>query len=217
MSAIDGPGPGPDNALMFYESILIIAAYLLGSISSAIVVCRLMGLPDPRTQGSQNPGATNVLRIGGKKAAAITLIGDWLKGLLPVAAGHLLGFEPLILGLAGLAAFAGHLYPLFFGFKGGKGVATALGFQFGLSLAIGASVAGIWLFVAYVLNISSLAALVAMALAPAVVWFFWPEPSLVVIQIIISLVLFWRHRSNIRNLISGEEGKISNEQGPEKD
>ena len=217
MSAIDGPGPGPDNALMFYESILIIAAYLLGSISSAIVVCRLMGLPDPRTLGSQNPGATNVLRIGGKKAAAITLIGDWLKGLLPVAAGHLLGFEPLILGLAGLAAFAGHLYPLFFGFKGGKGVATALGFQFGLSLAIGASVAGIWLFVAYVLNISSLAALVAMALAPAVVWFFWPEPSLVVIQIIISLVLFWRHRSNIRNLISGEEGKISNEQGPEKD
>ena len=217
MSAIDGPGPGPDNALMIYESILIIAAYLLGSISSAIVVCRLMGLPDPRTQGSQNPGATNVLRIGGKKAAAITLIGDWLKGLLPVAAGHLLGFEPLILGLAGLAAFAGHLYPLFFGFKGGKGVATALGFQFGLSLAIGASVAGIWLFVAYVLNISSLAALVAMALAPAVVWFFWPEPSLVVIQIIISLVLFWRHRSNIRNLISGEEGKISNEQGPEKD
>ena len=217
MSAIDGPGPGPDNALMFYERILIIAAYLLGSISSAIVVCRLMGLPDPRTQGSQNPGATNVLRIGGKKAAAITLIGDWLKGLLPVAAGHLLGFEPLILGLAGLAAFAGHLYPLFFGFKGGKGVATALGFQFGLSLAIGASVAGIWLFVAYVLNISSLAALVAMALAPAVVWFFWPEPSLVVIQIIISLVLFWRHRSNIRNLISGEEGKISNEQGPEKD
>ena len=217
MSAIDGPGPGPDNALMIYESILIIAAYLLGSISSAIVVCRLMGLPDPRTLGSQNPGATNVLRIGGKKAAAITLIGDWLKGLLPVAAGHLLGFEPLILGLAGLAAFAGHLYPLFFGFKGGKGVATALGFQFGLSLAIGASVAGIWLFVAYVLNISSLAALVAMALAPAVVWFFWPEPSLVVIQIIISLVLFWRHRSNIRNLISGEEGKISNEQGPEKD
>ena len=217
MSAIDGPGPGPDNALMFYESILIIAAYLLGSISSAIVVCHLMGLPDPRSQGSRNPGATNVLRLGGKKAAAITLIGDWLKGLLPVVAGHLLGFEPLILGLAGLAAFAGHLYPLFFGFKGGKGVATALGFQFGLSLAIGASIAGIWLFVAYVLNISSLAALVAMALAPAVVWFFWPEPSLVVIQIIISLVLFWRHRSNIRNLISGQEGKISNEQGPEKD
>jgi glycerol-3-phosphate acyltransferase PlsY len=96
-------------------------------------------------------------------------------------------------------------------------VATALGFQFGLSLAIGASIAGIWLFVAYVLNISSLAALVAMALAPVVVWVFWPEPSLVIIQLIISLVLFWRHRSNIRNLISGEEGKISEEQGPDKE
>ena len=202
---------------MLYESLLIIASYLLGSISSAIIVCRLMGLPDPRTQGSQNPGATNVLRLGGKKAAAITLVGDWLKGLLPVLAGHLLGFEPLILGLAGFAAFAGHLYPVFFGFKGGKGVATALGFQFGLSLMIGASIAGIWLFIAYVLKISSLAGLVAMALAPAVVWFFWPEPSLVAIQVIISLILFWRHRSNIRNLISGQEGKISNEQGPEKD
>jgi glycerol-3-phosphate acyltransferase PlsY len=200
---------------MLYESLLIIASYLLGSISSAIIVCRLMGLPDPRTQGSQNPGATNVLRLGGKKAAAITLVGDWLKGVLPVLAGHLLGFEPLILGLAGLAVFAGHLYPVFFGFKGGKGVATALGFQFGLSLMIGASIAGIWLFIAYVLKISSLAGLVAMALAPAVVWFFWPEPSLVAIQVIISLILFWRHRSNIRNLISGIEGKISDEQGPE--
>jgi glycerol-3-phosphate acyltransferase PlsY len=200
---------------MLYETLLIIASYLLGSISSAIIVCRLMGLPDPRTQGSQNPGATNVLRLGGKKAAAITLVGDWLKGVLPVLAGHLLGFEPLILGLAGLAVFAGHLYPVFFGFKGGKGVATALGFQFGLSLMIGASIAGIWLFIAYVLKISSLAGLVAMALAPAVVWFFWPEPSLVAIQVIISLILFWRHRSNIRNLISGIEGKISDEQGPE--
>jgi glycerol-3-phosphate acyltransferase PlsY len=214
--AIDGPPPWPDNAPMLYESLLIIASYLLGSISSAIIVCRLMGLPDPRTQGSQNPGATNVLRLGGKKAAAITLVGDWLKGVLPLVAGHLLGFEPLILGLAGIAAFAGHLYPVFFGFKGGKGVATALGFQVGLYWPIGLTIAGIWLFVAYVLKISSLAALVAMALAPAVVWFFWPEPSLVAIQVVITLILFWRHRSNIRNLISGEEGKISDEQGPEK-
>jgi glycerol-3-phosphate acyltransferase PlsY len=202
---------------MLYESLLIIAGYLLGSISSAIIVCRLMRLPDPRTQGSNNPGATNVLRLGGKKAAAITLVGDWLKGLLPVVAGHLLGFEPMILGLAGFAAFMGHLYPLFFGFKGGKGVATALGFQVGLYWPIGLTIAGIWLFVAYVLNISSLAALVAMALAPLVVWFFWPEPSLIVIQIVISVILFWRHRSNIRNLVSGAEGKISDEQGPQKD
>ena len=167
--------------------------------------------------GSGNPGATNVLRLGGKKAAAITLVGDWLKGVLPVVAGHLLGFEPLILGLAGFAAFAGHLYPLFFGFKGGKGVATALGFQVGLYWPIGLTIAVIWLFVAYVLNISSLAALVAMALAPLVVWFFWPEPSLILIQVVISVILFWRHRSNIRNLVSGAEGRISEEQGPEKE
>ena len=199
---------------MLYESLLIIAGYLLGSISSAIIVCRLMGLPDPRSQGSHNPGATNVLRLGGKKAAAITLFGDWLKGLLPVVAGHLLGFEPLVLGLAGLAAFVGHLYPLFFGFSGGKGVATALGFQVGLYWPIGLTIICIWLFVAFGLKISSLAALVAMALAPLVVWFFWPEPSLITIQVIISVMLFWRHRSNIRNLMSGEEGKISQEQEP---
>lgn len=214
---IDGPSTCPDNAPMLYESLLIIAAYLLGSISSAVIVCRLMGLPDPRTEGSNNPGATNVLRLGGKKAAAITLVGDWLKGLIPVVAGHLLGFEALILGLAGLAAFLGHLYPVFFGFKGGKGVATALGFQFGLSLPIGATIAGIWLFIAFGLNISSLAALIAMALAPLVIWFFWPEPSLIVIQAIVTVILFWRHRSNIRNIISGEEGKISEQQGPEKE
>ena len=121
-----------------------------------------MGLPDPRGVGSGNPGATNVLRLGGKKAAAITLVGDWLKGVLPLVAGHLLGFEPLILGLAGIAAFAGHLYPVFFGFKGGKGVATALGMQFGLHLGVGLAVAAVWLFVAKVLKISSLAALVSI-------------------------------------------------------
>ena len=107
---------------MITESLLIIAAYLLGSISSAIIVCRLMGLPDPRTLGSNNPGATNVLRIGGKKAAAITLFGDGLKGFIPVFIALKLGVNPLALGLTGLAAFLGHLYPLFFGFKGGKGV-----------------------------------------------------------------------------------------------
>ena len=133
---------------------LIIAAYLLGSISSAIVVCRLMGLPDPRTQGSNNPGATNVLRIGGKKAAAITLLGDSLKGFVPVALCHLLDRPELIFALVGAAAFLGHLYPVFFGFRGGKGVATALGVQFGLGWAIGGAVAATWLFMAKVANIS---------------------------------------------------------------
>jgi glycerol-3-phosphate acyltransferase PlsY len=194
---------------MITDTVLIIAAYLLGSISSAIIVCRLMGLPDPRTLGSNNPGATNVLRIGGKKAAAITLFGDGLKGFIPVFIGLKLGVSPLVLGLTGLAVFLGHLYPLFFGFKGGKGVATALGVQFGFSWMIGAAVAGIWLFIAYGLKISSLAALVAMALAPLVVWFFWPEPALVAIQTIISIILFWRHRTNIHDLLSGKEGKLT--------
>jgi glycerol-3-phosphate acyltransferase PlsY len=194
---------------MMTELLLVIAAYLLGSISSAIIVCRLMGLPDPRTLGSNNPGATNVLRIGGKKAAAITLFGDGLKGFIPVFIGLELGFSPLVLGLTGLAAFLGHLYPLFFGFKGGKGVATALGVQFGFSWMIGAAVAGIWLIIAYGLKISSLAALIAMALAPLVVWFFSREPALITIQAIISIILFWRHRTNIRDLLAGKEGKLT--------
>ena len=189
--------------------LLVLAAYLLGSISSAIIVCRIMGLPDPRSQGSNNPGATNVLRIGGKKAAAITLLGDALKGLIPVLACHALGVSPLIFALTGMAAFLGHLYPVFFGFKGGKGVATAMGIQFGLSWMVGASVAGVWLFMAKVLNVSSLAALVSMSLAPLLVWIFWPAPELIIMQSAMSLILIWRHRSNIRNLLSGEEGKIS--------
>jgi glycerol-3-phosphate acyltransferase PlsY len=190
------------------DYLFIPLAYLLGSISSAIIVCRLMGLPDPRTQGSNNPGATNVLRIGGKKAAALTLFGDMLKGLIPVLLANLMEVDTAILGATALAAFLGHLYPLFFGFKGGKGVATALGVQFGLGWQIGGLVALIWLFVAKVLNISSLAALVCMALAPLIVWYFRPAPELVLTQLVISVILFWRHRSNIRNLISGAEDKI---------
>jgi len=193
---------------MITSILLVGAAYLLGSVSSAIIVCRLMGLPDPRTQGSNNPGATNVLRFGGKRAAAITLLGDSLKGLLPMLIGHLLGVGPAGLAAAGLAAFLGHLYPIFFGFQGGKGVATALGVQFGLYWPIGLGVAAIWLFVAKVLKISSLSALISMALAPLIVWLFWPEPVLVGGQLLISLLLFWRHRSNIRNLLSGAEGRI---------
>ena len=200
---------------MTQDILLIVFAYLLGSLSSAIIVCKMMGLPDPRTQGSNNPGATNVLRIGGKKAAAITLVGDSLKGLIPLLVAHALDVTPLIFALTGMAAFLGHLYPLFFGFKGGKGVATALGVQFGLHWMIGGAVAAIWLFMAKVINISSLAALVAMALAPVIVWLVWPAPELVIMQIVLTLILFWRHRSNIRNLLSGAEGKIKDEAGTE--
>ncbi|MGB5733598.1 MAG: glycerol-3-phosphate 1-O-acyltransferase PlsY [Thiohalocapsa sp.] len=199
------------NMLPLVDITLVIGAYLLGSISSAIIVCRLMGLPDPRTQGSNNPGATNVLRIGGtkaKRAAGITLFGDSIKGLLPMLVAHSLGVGPWALGAVGLAAFVGHLYPVFFGFRGGKGVATALGVQFGLYWPVGLCVAAVWLFVAKVLKISSASALVSMALAPLFVWWFWPQPALVGMQVIITLLLFYRHRSNIRNLISGSEGKI---------
>ncbi|MCG6943111.1 MAG: glycerol-3-phosphate 1-O-acyltransferase PlsY [Thiohalocapsa sp.] len=198
---------------------LVLGAYLLGSVSSAIIVCRLMGLPDPRTQGSNNPGATNVLRIGGPKAkpaAAITLAGDMLKGVLPMLVAHGFGAAPLTLALVGIAAFVGHLFPVFFGFRGGKGVATALGVQFGLYWPIGAATAAVWLFVAKVLKISSLSALVSMALAPVFLWFFWPEPKLVGMQIVITGLLFLRHRSNIRKLLRGEEDKIGSaaEEGP---
>jgi glycerol-3-phosphate acyltransferase PlsY len=200
---------------MVTGAVVVTLAYLLGSVSTAIIVCRLMGLPDPRTEGSNNPGATNVLRIGGKKAAALTLAGDSLKGVIPMLACHLLGVPVLVFALAGLAVFLGNLYPVFFGFKGGKGVATALGVQFGLYWPIGAAVGLAWLFMAKVVNISSLSALVAMALAPAVIWYFWPATELVVMQVVMSAILFWRHRSNIRNLLEGTEGRIKDESGPE--
>ena len=190
------------------DSLLILFAYLLGSVSSAVIVCKAMGLPDPRTEGSNNPGATNVLRIGGKKAAAITLLGDSLKGFLPVVACHLLDRPEMVFALVGGAAFLGHLYPVFFGFQGGKGVATALGVQFGLGWMIGGAVALTWLFMAKVANISSLAALISMSLAPIYIWLLWPSTPLVLMQVLITALLIWRHRSNIRNLLSGREGPI---------
>lgn len=199
---------------MIQDAFLIIGGYLLGSVSSAIIVCSLLGLPDPRTGGSGNPGATNVLRLGGKKAAAVTLFGDWLKGLLPLLAAHAVDAAPPVFAATGLAAFLGHLYPVFFGFRGGKGVATALGVQFGLALPIGLTVGAVWLVMAYVVNISSLSALVSMALAPVVVWIFRPDPWLVGMQVLVSVVMFWRHRSNIRNLLSGSEGRIRDQRGP---
>ncbi len=189
---------------------LITIAYLVGSISSAIIVCRLMGLPDPRSEGSGNPGATNVLRVGGKRAAAITLTGDMLKGLLPALAANLLGATPLVLALTGLAAFLGHLYPLFFGFRGGKGVATMLGVLFGFHWLVGLATAASWLLVAKVFKVSSLAALVATLFSPLYVWLVMGRvPELIVTTAVMTVILFWRHRSNIQRLLRGEEGLIS--------
>ena len=194
---------------MIIDILLVLGGYLFGSISAAIITCKLMGLPDPRTEGSQNPGATNVLRIGGKKAAIVTLAGDMLKGLVPVLIAQALQAGPAILAATALAAFLGHLYPVFFGFRGGKGVATALGVLFGLSWQVGLAVAGIWLVMALLFRISSLSALTAMLLAPVCFWWLQPEPAFIGVMAIITTLLFWRHRSNIRDLLDGKEGKIS--------
>jgi glycerol-3-phosphate acyltransferase PlsY len=190
------------------DAILIVCAYLAGSLSAAIIVCKLMGLPDPRTQGSGNPGATNVLRVGGKKAAAITLLGDAVKGLLPVLAAQLLGVSNLILSLTALAAFLGHLYPVFFGFRGGKGVATAFGALTALAWPVALALLATWLVMAKLFNISSLAALTAAALSPLFMWWLRPEREFIAVAVVISLILIWRHRSNIRNLLKGTEGTI---------
>lgn len=191
------------------DLLVICAAYLLGSISTAIIVCKVMRLPDPRTQGSGNPGATNVLRVGGKKPAAITLFGDMLKGLLPVLAASTLEFGLLTIALTGAAAFAGHLFPVFFGFKGGKGVATLLGVLFGFSWWVGLATAATWLIVAKVFKLSSLAALIATALAPVFLYFLVPQAMpLIVTTIGMVVVLFWRHKSNIKKLLSGSEDSI---------
>ena len=188
---------------------IISLAYLLGSISTAIVVCKLMQLPDPRTQGSGNPGATNVLRVGGKIPAAITLFGDMLKGLLPVLAARYLELNLLAIALTGAAAFIGHLFPVFFGFKGGKGVATLLGVLFGFSWWVGLATAATWLIIAKVFKLSSLAALIATALAPVYLYFLLPNTMpLILTTIIMVIILFWRHKSNIQNILSGSESSI---------
>ena len=186
----------------------IFASYLIGSLSSAIIVCKIMALPDPRGEGSGNPGATNVLRFGGKKAAAITLFGDMVKGLIPVLVAKYFDVSVLTLALVGLAAFLGHLYPVFFQFKGGKGVATMLGVLFGFSWWIGLATAGTWLFMAKIVKISSLSALVATALAPVYVWYWFNEQAVIIVTIIMTVILFWRHRSNIQNLVKGTEDSI---------
>lgn len=187
---------------------LIVLAYLLGSLSSAIITCRLMGLPDPREEGSGNPGATNVLRIGGQRAAAITLAGDTLKGVIPTLLARSLGVDDIGVALVGFAAFIGHLLPIFFGFRGGKGVATA----FGVLLAAAPLVAGLclltWLVVAKVFRISSLAALMAAVLAPLFMWAVDGMGPLFGLAGVLSVVLLWRHRENIRRLRRGAEGQL---------
>lgn len=186
----------------------LIIAYLFGSISSAIIVCKLMGLPDPRTQGSNNPGATNVLRIGGKKAAVITLFGDVLKGFLPVLAAKLIGLTPVAIGLVAFAAFIGHLYPIFFRFEGGKGVATLIGCLLAISWQVGLCWIAIFALIAITLRYISLASLIASLLAPFYTWYFTNNLNLSLIIALMSVFLIYRHRSNIAKLIAGKESKF---------
>jgi glycerol-3-phosphate acyltransferase PlsY len=189
------------------EWLFVPAAYLIGSISSAIIICRLMGLPDPREQGSGNPGATNVMRIGGKKAAAITLLGDSLKGLIPVYAASALGLPTELVAATGLAAFIGHLYPVFFGFKGGKGVATSVGVLLGFFWALGLAFMTTWYLIYKLGKISSLSALVASALSPIFAWFLVGDEAIVVASVIMTVFLLWRHKGNIQRLLAGQEGR----------
>ena len=190
----------------------ILAAYLIGSLSFAVIVSRRMGLDDPRSYGSGNPGATNVLRSGNKKAAILTLVFDALKGLIPVALvsafGGRLGLPESAAAWVGLAAFLGHLWPVFFKFQGGKGVATAAGVLLGLQPLLGGAVLLSWLAVAYFTRYSSLAALVAAALAPFFQAMFWNLSLTTVLVGVMSALLIWRHSANIEKLIAGKESKI---------
>ena len=199
---------------MFMTVLFVVLGYLAGSISSAILVCRAMGLPDPRSEGSRNPGATNVLRFGGKKAAAITLAGDFIKGVLPVLLAQLAGLDEVGLALTGLAAFLGHLYPVFFAFEGGKGVATAFGVILGLSWPVALAALVTWLFMAFVIKISSLSAIIASVLVPVYAGFIVGTQSVYFgTCIIIAILVVHRHKSNLINLLTGQEGKIGEKSG----
>ena len=191
---------------MFY---FLIASYLLGSISSAIIICKIMGLPDPRTTGSKNPGATNVLRIGGKKIAAFVLLFDGLKGALPVMLAHYFGLSLFELTIILLCAFLGHVFPIFYGFKGGKGVATYLGGLIGLNFFVGLTFSLIWLIVAKVIKISSIAALTATLLSPVYFYFITTHNLKATLVIfLINLFIYFTHRENIKRIINGDEGVI---------
>ena len=206
-----------DSFRAFYPVLAVIAAYLVGSLSFAVIVSRGMGLNDPRTYGSKNPGATNVLRSGSKAAAVATLLLDALKGWLPVVLvkwfGSPYGLGDGTVAMVGLAAFLGHLFPVFFRFVGGKGVATALGVLVGISWMLGLATGGTWLIIAYFFRYSSLASLVASLFAPVYYVFgggvVWPlDKSIVLTTVIMSGLLIWRHAENVTRLIKGTESKL---------
>jgi glycerol-3-phosphate acyltransferase PlsY len=201
--------------MLLKDSWLIPLAYLLGSVSFAVVVSKVMGLPDPYTHGSKNPGATNVLRTGNKLAAVLTLLGDAAKGWVAVTIARAVLGDPasesnnMLLGLVTIAVFLGHLYPIFHGFKGGKGVATAAGILFAISWVLGLATLGTWLIVAFFMRYSSLAALCAAAFAPLYFTFLFGVQPMSLAILVMSLLLIYRHRSNIRNLMNGTETRLA--------
>ena len=206
-----------DFLVVFYPWLAVLAAYLAGSLSFAVIVSRAMGLNDPRTFGSKNPGATNVLRSGSKAAAIVTLVMDAFKGWLPVMLvkwyGERFGLGDGTMAMVGLAAFVGHLFPVFFRFEGGKGVATALGVLLAFSWILGFATAATWLLVAYFFRYSSLASLLAAVFAPVYYIFgdgvFWAmDKSVVLATAVMSLLLIWRHAENIGRLVKGSESRL---------
>ena len=194
--------------------VIALLGYLLGSLPFAVIVSKAFGLADPRSFGSGNPGATNVLRSGNKLAALLTLVGDALKGWIAMQIAAALGADGQGVAVAGMAAFAGHIYPLFLKFKGGKGVATALGVLAGFSGWLALACAGVWLLVAVVTRYSSLAALAAAASAPALsMWLKLPTEAIMVVSVM-TVLLIQRHRSNIQKLLAGTESRIGKKKDP---
>jgi acyl phosphate:glycerol-3-phosphate acyltransferase len=194
-----------------FSGLVVLMAYLIGSISFAVVVSKLMGLPDPHSYGSGNPGATNVLRTGSKSAAVLTLLGDAAKGYLAVILARMLvgvDIDSWVLPAVAVAAFLGHLFPVFHGFKGGKGVATALGILLAINWVLGLTTLSTWLIVAVFLRYSSLAALIAALFAPVYFVFLFGIQPMALAILLMSALLIWRHRSNITNLINGTEGRL---------
>ena len=196
------------NVIMLINTLLIFSAYLLGSLSAAILVCKILGLSDPRAGGSGNPGTTNVMRLHGKKAALLTLTGDIIKGIIPVLIAKVIVSSEFIIALSGLAAFLGHIFPVYFKFKGGKGVATLIGVLFATHWLLGAIYVAIWLLTAAIFRYSSLAALIATFSIPVYTYFLEQNLQYAISFSIITAILFWRHKSNIYKLFCGKENKI---------
>ena len=194
---------------MLANILLPICAYLLGSISGALLACQWMRLPDPRNHGSGNPGATNVLRESGKKAAVITLIIDILKGIVAVSMAKWFTISPLILAGTSFMVFLGHLYPVFFEFRGGKGVATALGILMVLNWQVGLAALATWLVILVIFRYVSLASIAAAIFTPAYMFWLTGIPEYILVSFMMGSLLIWRHRSNINNLLNNQEDKIN--------